>query len=491
VSYQSSLKLLLSKKKYNNLKESGSPGMQWGFTKGQPNGGRTAKKPEPEEYKSNVIDSVPLEYKAVMDDLVKAGHKSYFVGGAVRDTILGKPPKDWDITTSAPVEESVKVLENLGTVLGIGQQYGIAIGTINGKQIEVASFRKDLGYSDKRRPDEVITRGVSEEEDVQRRDFTMNGLLMDLRGNIKDYVGGIDDLSKKIIRFIGDPDARVAEDSIRMLRAVRFATRFDFNIDEDSLEAIRRNRQDIYNTSYERIRDELDKSFGKNPQKAVELLQQTGLDKTLFGELNPKDFPKTVESTAIVWGSLLSDKGLETYKLPVGVKKTVSTIKKLGEDYENVSDDPIERKKLKIAIEKVLPVEEFDKFLKMAGKEQKFNLKSIKVPEDTTPLVQGKDLMNLGKKPGKNFSDLLNKGYSMQLQGKSKEEILNILRNEGVGYSTLLKIENLLDKREWLNETLKTGTQRGYSRLYADTLIQECEMLDLYAGVVMTQLLRR
>jgi len=185
--------------------------------------------------------------------LRQSGHEAWFVGGCVRDRLLGRPVKDWDVATSAPPDEVQRIFPK---VVPVGVQFGVCRVRHQGFEIEVATFRAEAGYADGRHPGQV--RFTSAFEDVQRRDFTINGLLMDPdTGTIVDHVGGRADLTRRVIRAIGDPEERFAEDRLRMLRAVRFAARLGFAIDPATLAAIRRHAGAIDAVSAERVRDEL------------------------------------------------------------------------------------------------------------------------------------------------------------------------------------------------------------------------------------------
>ena len=165
-----------------------------------------------------------------------AGHQAYFVGGCVRDLELGREPADYDISTDARPE---RVQELFPDSLAIGAQFGVILVTEDGAEVEVATFRSDIGYSDGRHPDRVVYTD-SAKEDVLRRDFTINGLLLDPRTNeVLDYVNGRADLRARVIRAIGEPERRFREDKLRLVRAVRFAARFNFAIEAETAAAIR------------------------------------------------------------------------------------------------------------------------------------------------------------------------------------------------------------------------------------------------------------
>src|SRR6266699_3443807 len=192
----------------------------------------------------------------ICDALQDAGFPAFLVGGCVRDVLLQREPADYDVATSATPEQVLKLFPDGVTV---GAQFGVILVVREGVKVEVATFRAEVGYSDGRHPDRVEY-ASSPEEDVKRRDFTINGLVMRHNtGEILDYVDGQADLRAGIIRAIGEPDRRFAEDKLRMLRAVRFAARFGFGIEKATFEAIRAHAAEIKKVSAERLRDELTK----------------------------------------------------------------------------------------------------------------------------------------------------------------------------------------------------------------------------------------
>ena len=189
--------------------------------------------------------------------LREAGYEALWAGGCVRDQILGIEPKDYDVATNAEPEQ-IRDLFGRRRTLAIGQSFGVitVLGPKEAGQLDVATFRRDLGYSDGRHPDSVSF--TSAEEDAKRRDFTINGLFFDpLENRVLDYVGGQEDLRQGIIRAIGNPEQRIAEDKLRMLRAIRFAARFGFAIEEATLSAIQRHSGELVVVSAERIAAEM------------------------------------------------------------------------------------------------------------------------------------------------------------------------------------------------------------------------------------------
>jgi len=203
------------------------------------------------------------------------GHQAYLVGGCVRDLVLGREPDDYDVATDARPD---RVQELFPRSLAVGAKFGVILVVENEIQVEVATFRSDIGYSDGRHPDRVAY-ADSPQEDVRRRDFTINGLLMDpATGEILDYVGGREDLRAGIVRAIGEPLQRFVEDKLRMMRAVRFAARFGFQIEPDTMAAAKSLAPQILQVSLERIREELTKLLTEGAaRRGFELLDEAGL----------------------------------------------------------------------------------------------------------------------------------------------------------------------------------------------------------------------
>src|SRR4030088_1760290 len=186
----------------------------------------------------------------IVETLRQQGFHAYLVGGCVRDLLLGRDPKDYDVATSATPEQVMSIFPE---TYAVGAQFGVVLVPSPEGDVEVATFRSDIGYSDGRHPDEVRF-SRDPREDVARRDFTINGMLLDpLTNEVLDFVGGRKDLEDKIIRTIGDPERRFAEDKLRMLRAVRFAARFRYSIEPSTWAAIQKLAPAIHIVSRERV----------------------------------------------------------------------------------------------------------------------------------------------------------------------------------------------------------------------------------------------
>jgi poly(A) polymerase len=281
--------------------------------------------------------------------LRQSGHQAYLVGGCVRDLLLGREPFDYDVATDARPE---RVQELFPGSITVGARFGVILVTERGvteerlneggaaeeatpvgAEVEVATFRSDIGYSDGRHPDRVEY-SQTPEEDVRRRDFTINGLLLDPEtGEVLDFVGGRKDLEAGLVRAIGEPELRFREDKLRMVRAVRFAARFDYAIEPATLAAIQLLAPLVTEVSAERLRDELTKLLTEgNARRAFELLDQTGLLAVLLPEIarmqgvaQPPEFHpegdvwihtrmmleqlKPKASATLAWGVLLHDVG--------------------------------------------------------------------------------------------------------------------------------------------------------------------------------------
>jgi poly(A) polymerase len=267
---------------------------------------------------------------SVCDTLQRHGHQAFLVGGCVRDLLLKREPADYDVSTDATPAE---VLRLFPQALDVGAHFGVVLLYENSLKVEIATFRSDLGYSDGRHPDQVVY-SKTPQEDVQRRDFTINGLLMRHNtGEVLDFVGGRADLDAGIIRAIGEPSRRFAEDKLRMLRAVRFAARFGYTIEPATFAAIRQHAHEINVVSAERIREELTRLLTEGAaRRAFELLDALDLLPQILPEISAmKNVPQPPQyhpegdvwihtllmlqdlparsSATLAWGTLLHDVG--------------------------------------------------------------------------------------------------------------------------------------------------------------------------------------
>ncbi len=228
--------------------------------------------------------NIPDEVKEILKKFDTENFEIYIVGGAVRDLLMGKLPDDWDFTTNANPEEIIKIL-------GEDAYYDNKFGTVGLPSkgdldpFEITTFRTESGYSDNRRPDKVSW-GKSLEEDLERRDFTINAIALDQNLKIIDPYGGQKDLDKKIIRAVGDPNERFKEDALRMMRAVRIGSQLNFKIMNATFEAIKANTKLINKISKERVKDELFKILSSlHPYEGILMLKDSGLLKEILPEV--------------------------------------------------------------------------------------------------------------------------------------------------------------------------------------------------------------
>jgi len=246
---------------------------------------------------TNMLSRIPTQVKDILGSLEKAGFEAYIVGGCVRDLLKKNPPaggpKDWDVTTNAKPEEIMKVFpensfyeNDFGTVGIKAEKFTDTPGEYD--VVEVTTFRIESGYSDKRRPDKVEF-AKTLEEDLKRRDFTINALAASLKNKkieIVDLFQGQKDLEKKIIRAVGEPEERFSEDALRLMRAIRFMSELGFEIEKKTLVAIKKNSKDLKHVALERIKDELTKIIlSDNPALGIEMLQKAGLLEYIIPEL--------------------------------------------------------------------------------------------------------------------------------------------------------------------------------------------------------------
>jgi poly(A) polymerase len=423
--------------------------------------------------------------RAVMAKLHGAGYQAYLVGGSVRDLLLGATPKDFDVSTDARPERIMELFPKSGQV---GAHFGVVLVRDAGAQVEVATFRNDHDYADGRRPASVDFES-DPREDVLRRDFTINGLMMEAdTGKVLDYVGGRADLERRVVRAIGDPDARFREDHLRLVRAVRFAARLGFEIDPATFEAIRRHHALILRVSAERVRDELDRILTEGgARRGFELLDASGMLGDLLPEVaamkgvdQPPEFhpegdvwthtllllEKLDHPTAtLAWGALLHDVGKPpTFRVAErirfdghaeeGVKLAHGILNRL-----RFSRDDMERVEALIAnhmrfmgahrmkestLKRFLRMPDFGEHLELHRLDclaSNRNLESYELvkrrleelPEEQlkpAPLVTGADLIAAGYEPGPRFAEMLAAAEDAQLEGRvgSREEAMKMVR---------------------------------------------------------------
>jgi len=457
-------------------------------------------------------------YKAfaisIIHTLRAKGYKAYLVGGCVRDLLLGREPADYDVATDATPEQVMAIFPE---TYGVGAQFGVVLVPVPSELqrprandnrewplglgafshakdglIEVATFRADIGYSDGRHPDEVRF-SKDPQEDVQRRDFTINGLLLDpLSNEVLDFVGGRNDLQAKIIRTIGTPEQRFSEDKLRMLRAVRFAARFDYVIEPATFRSIQQQASQIHQVSRERVRDELTKMLTEGHARAAFLLlDQTGLLHQLLPEIEamkgveqPPQFhpegdvfvhtlllleklPHPCPPT-LAWGALLHDVGKpSTFRdapdrirfdghVDVGVRMAEDICRRL-----RFSNDATEQiialvdNHMRFAHVQRMKESTFKRFVRMPHFDEHLALhridcqashgdltsynftreKMATMPGEVmnpAPLITGDDLIAAGYRPGPQFKEILSAVEDGQLEGRlqSKDAALQLVARE-------------------------------------------------------------
>jgi len=290
--------------------------------------------------------NLPLEIETIHSAFKRAGYKIWIVGGAVRDALLNKTPKDFDIVTDAEPKVVMALLKKSGIKsVPIGEQFGVVAAVINGEMFEIATFRSEKGYSDGRRPDKVTFTDMS--SDALRRDLTVNSLYYDIdKKIIIDLVGGIEDLKNKKIKTVGNPMQRFEEDRLRVLRVLRFSHRLGSKLDEDTIKAIL-NFKDLPGVSAERIRAEFLSGLKSaiNPEEYLKDYQRLKLFPRVFpGSIINTNFIRGLRDPILVIANMLSlnliEKALSTLKLFKAQKKEIPNIKFLLEiknKFENFS----------------------------------------------------------------------------------------------------------------------------------------------------------
>ncbi|MGB7132190.1 MAG: CCA tRNA nucleotidyltransferase [Candidatus Sulfotelmatobacter sp.] len=448
---------------------------------------------------------------SIIQTLRRQGFQAYLAGGCVRDLLLNREPADYDVATSASPNEVMKIFPES---YAVGAQFGVVLipqtssvpsvspvanevpesqqRARENDTIEVATFRSDHGYTDGRHPD-AVRFSQAPREDVLRRDFTINGMMLDPATNeVLDFVGGREDLDLGIIRAIGDPERRFAEDKLRMLRAVRFAARFNYEIDPGTFAAIRRHARDIQLVSRERVRDELTRMLIEgHARRAFLLLDATGLLSEVLPEISamkgveqPPEFhpegdvfvhtlmlldhlPQPCPPT-LAWAALLHDVGKPaTFRrapdrirfdnhVEVGVKIAESICKRLRfsrDDTEQIL--ALVDNHMRFGHVMRMKESTLKRFLRLAGFDEHMalhradslashgNLSTYEYlrekmretpPQQIRPasLVNGDDLIAAGYAPGPKFREILEAVEDAQLEGRlqSHDAALEYVRRE-------------------------------------------------------------
>lgn len=225
---------------------------------------------------------IPDKVNTIIEELMQHGFEAYAVGGCVRDMVLGREPEDWDITTSATPYEVKKIFRR---TVDTGIEHGTVTVLLDSDHYEVTTYRLDGEYEDNRHPKEVsFTSSLS--EDLRRRDFTINAMAYNEKEGFIDLFHGMEDLKKGLIRCVGSPEERFDEDALRILRAVRFSAQLDFNIEEETLQAIKLKAMHLNNISAERIRTELTKLLLSDHSDRFRILYEVGITEVVLPEFN-------------------------------------------------------------------------------------------------------------------------------------------------------------------------------------------------------------
>lgn len=424
----------------------------------------------------------------IIERLRLRGHQALLVGGCVRDLLLGREPKDYDVATDARPEEIATIFPRSGLV---GAQFGVVLVREQDAVVEVATFRSDLAYRDGRRP-EGVRFETDPREDALRRDFTINGLFLDpVSGKLFDFVGGADDLRNRIVRAIGEPHLRFAEDHLRLLRAVRFAARLAFQIEPATFSAMRELSPAIHRVAPERVRDELVRILTEgSARNGFELLDRSGLLAEILPEITamkgvaqPPEFHPEGDvwthtlmmlddlenpTPALAMGVLLHDVGKPpTFRIAdrirfdghveTGVRMARDILSRLR--FSNEDTDQILaliNNHMKFADVGRMRESTLKRFLRLPKFEEHLELHRLDcrnsnghletwqmlreringMPPEVLkpqPLLTGRDLIAAGYSPGPRFKSMLAAVEDAQLEGRvaTREEALDLLRRTG------------------------------------------------------------
>jgi poly(A) polymerase len=422
---------------------------------------------------------------SIAERLRNAGHQAWFVGGCVRDELLGRPAQDFDIATSARPEELLRLFPRADPV---GAHFGVILVHEGDEQVEVATFRSDLEYADGRHP-EGVRFETDPREDALRRDFTINALFQNpFTGEVLDFSTGRADLAARLIRTVGDAERRFAEDHLRMLRAVRFAARFAFDIEPATMQAIQRLAPMIHKVSAERVRGELSRILIEGgARRGFELLDESGLLREILPEVaamkgieQPAEFHPEGDvwihtllmlhgmnqpSLALALGVLLHDVGKPpTFRVAdrirfdghveAGVKiahavlsrlrfpnQVVDDVEALVENHMKFRDAPHMRES---RLKRFIRMPHFDEHMELHrldcmsshGHLENYDFVRAKLAETPAevlrpaPLLTGRDLIAAGYKPGPKFTDALREVEDAQMEDRisTRDEAFEIVR---------------------------------------------------------------
>lgn len=384
---------------------------------------------------------IPKNAAKIIELLKSNTHDAYIVGGCVRDFILERIPGDWDITTSAKPKDIKRVFRR---TVDTGIEHGTVTVLMGDESYEVTTYRIDGDYSDRRHPDKV-TFTEDLKEDLRRRDFTINAMAYNDEAGLVDIFGGMDDLNKKIIRCVGNADERFDEDALRILRAIRFASQLDFDIDEDTFKAIKKHASELEAVSAERILVEINKMLTADYPEKIEMLWECGLEKYIcegFKKISKKDAQRLADAVADSNKKLSNKKHIRWAKLAEGlspediggillnlksdndlIKKTVT----LTEEIKN----PVPRteEEIRRCLNRIGP-ELFDDLCELKGENHElkdaiiergdaYNLKML--------AVTGGDLIKLGFETGPKIGEILDNMLDKVIKDPSANDKAGLL----------------------------------------------------------------
>ena len=387
----------------------------------------------------------------IVRELRRHGHEAYLVGGCVRDMVMRIEPADYDIATSAHPETIMRIFPRTE---GIGAQFGVVLVIHRGHPFEVATFRSDQAYVDGRRPTGVVF--TDAEQDVLRRDFTINGLLYDpIAGRVIDYVHGQEDIDAKIVRAIGDPHARFEEDKLRILRAIRFGARLGYTIEQNTWAAVGAMAPKIHQVSLERIREELTRILTEGQAaRGFRMLEESGLRTEVLPELVWTDHLE--KSLALLRAGSDPDFaiGVLLHETPVADVQLIAERLKFSRAemhhmvalvenfprFSQVRQMPVSGLKRFFRLDRFEDHLELARIHRAAAKENfaDYDLARRKRSEWgdmdiwPEPLITGNDLIAMGWPPGPAFKEILTRVEDEQLEGRlnTREEALKFVKEK-------------------------------------------------------------
>ncbi len=413
--------------------------------------------------------------RAVCGSLQDSGHIAYLAGGCVRDELLGLEPTDYDVATDATPD---RIRDLFVKTSEVGAAFGVMLVRDHGVSIEVATFREEGAYTDRRRPDDV--RFSTPQRDAARRDYTVNALFLDpvaagerdagpegvgaVHGHVIDFVGGMDDLHRKLIRAVGDPEARLAEDHLRALRAVRFAARLGFEIEPATAAAIRAHASELTGVSRERIGDEVRRILSHASRaRGARLLCELGLDAPVFGEAWPSSslerlatlagddvpLPTSLAAWALDRGLALGDRAIGALVMHWraalmlsnderdALHGTLSMVLLLRDRWASMGVAPRKRAAGSVLFGEAMRVlRALDAGAADAVARDERTLRDTRSGIAPDALVTGDDLVALGFTPGPGFKALLDAVYDAQLEDRvgTRDEAIAIAQREAASH---------------------------------------------------------